>query len=290
MYDSILIPTDGSEGAEDAAHHGMRLANAFDATVHIVSVVDVRSYNTDLADIDRIVRQHREALEERAQEAVTTLEELATKHEVAYESGIEHGIPNELILSYASNHNIDLIVMGTHGRTGLDRFLLGSVTERVVRTSEIPALAARSGTASTENGDYETLLIPTDGSSAAAAAVNHGLTIAAKSEAAVHVLYVIRTERGLPDISDPSRAEAEEAVESVAEQASARGIDVTTHVQSGTPYNQIRNFVTKQGIDLVSMGTHGRSGLRRLFLGSVTEKVIRTCDAPVLTVRPPETE
>jgi nucleotide-binding universal stress UspA family protein len=96
---------------------------------------------------------------------------------------------------------------------------------------------------------------------------------------------VIEGETGLPPLGDRLRDEAVEVVENVAEQASGRDISLSTHVQPGTPHEVINNFVSAYGIDLVTMGTHGRSGIRRHLLGSVTERVLRTSEAPVLTVR-----
>lgn len=286
MYDDILIPTDGSHPAEAAARYGRWLADVVDATVHIMSVVDVRSYSEQLADVDRLIREQRSALEDRARDAVTAIEELIDgDSEARYTSVIEHGIPHEAILDYTSENGIDLVTMGTHGRTGMDRFMLGSVTERVVRTSDVPVLAVPPTMIEREMSDIDSILIPTDGSPAANAAVDHGLSLADWYGASVHVFYVIQTGRGLPDLGDPGRIHAEETVEAVAEQAARQDINVETHVQSGTPHERIQNFVRKQGVDLVTMGTQGRSGLSRHLLGSVTEKVLRTSDAPILTVR-----
>jgi nucleotide-binding universal stress UspA family protein len=96
---------------------------------------------------------------------------------------------------------------------------------------------------------------------------------------------VIEGETALPPIGDPLRDEAIEVLEAVSERASDRDVSLTTHVQPGTPHEVINNFVSAHGIDLITMGTHGRSGIRRHLLGSVTERVLRTSDAPVLTVR-----
>ena len=101
----------------------------------------------------------------------------------------------------------------------------------------------------------------------------------------MRVLYVIEGETGLPPLGDSLRDEAVEVLEAVAERGSEREVTLTTHVQPGTPHEVINNFVSAHGIDLVAMGTHGRSGVRRHLLGSVTERVLRTSDAPVLTVR-----
>src|SRR6056297_189161 len=123
MYERILIPTDGSPSAEAAARHGIVIAEAFEASVHVISVVDDRVRSGRLA-------------EAQAQDAVSTLEELVEQEsDISCRSSIERGSPYEAVLSYASETDIDLIVMGTHGRRGLSRALLGSVTERVIRLS-----------------------------------------------------------------------------------------------------------------------------------------------------------
>ncbi|KZN23007.1 hypothetical protein A4G99_15905 [Haladaptatus sp. R4] len=286
MYDRILVPTDGSENAEAAARYGRWLADAFDATVHILSVVNISTYTDQLADIDEVNRERRTALEERAKEAVTGVEEILDRtSEIPYESVIEHGTPYEVILNYVSENDIELTVMGSHGRGGLDRLLLGSVTERVVRMSDAPVMAVPPTRIDQEAVECDSILIPTDGSAAAEAAVTRGIAIADQLEASVHVLYVIVSGRGLPSVSDPARTEAERVVRSVADKAEQREIEVQTHVQAGSPYGNIRNFISNRGIDLVTMGTHGRSGVKRYLLGSVTEKTLRTSDAPVLAVR-----
>jgi len=286
MYDRILVPTDGSQNANAAARHGRWLADEFDATVHILSVVDTGAYSDQLADLDESVRERRTALEDQANDAVTTVETILDgTSEIPYYSVIEHGVPYETILDYVSENDIDLTVMGSHGRGGLDRLLLGSVTERVVRLSDVPVMTVPPTRIDQEAVECNSVLIPTDGSAAADAAVPHAIAIADHLGATVRVLYVIRSGRGLPSPSDPERTEAEEIVGAVAEKGDQREVDVKTHVQAGSPHDRIRSFISKHGIDLVTMGTHGRSGVKRYLLGSVTEKVLRTSDAPVITAR-----
>ncbi|RLM89708.1 universal stress protein [Halobellus sp. Atlit-38R] len=273
MYDRILVPTDGSPSAEAAARHGLVIAEAFDASLHVISVTGDTERSERLADAQ-------------AQDAISKLAELIEQEsDLSCQSAIEHGRPHEAILSYSSENDIDLIVMGTHGRRGLSRVLLGSVTERVIRLSNDPVLAVPPHAIGREREGYDRILIPTDGSPGAAAAVEHGISIAERSGASVRVLYVIEGETGLPPIGDSLRDEAVEVLEAVTEEASDRDVSLTTHIQPGTPHEVINNFVSAHGIDLVTMGTHGRSGIRRHLLGSVTERVLRTSDAPVLTVR-----
>ncbi|WP_423747143.1 universal stress protein (plasmid) [Haladaptatus sp. SPP-AMP-3] len=291
MYDDILIPTDGSRGATAGARHGLTLARAFDSRVHLLSVVDERAYSARLVDIDRDIREHREALEDRAEEAVDELAELAADANVQSERVVEHGIPSEAIRSFVDERGIDLVSMGTHGRTGLDRYLLGSVTERVVRTSDVPVLTSRE--AAESETSYDAILLPTDGSDAAAGAVEHGLSIAERYGATVHALSVVdvrqltgmyETDSWTPRLLDVVEEARERSVEGVAERAKDRGLDVTTHVEHGIPSSVIREYVPEQDIDLVTMGTHGRTGLDRYLIGSVTERTVRTSDVPVLTV------
>jgi nucleotide-binding universal stress UspA family protein len=273
MYERVLLPTDGSRPAEAAARHGVVIATAFDASLHVVGVVPDRGRGERLA-------------EARARDAVSTIEELVEQEsDLSCRAVVEHGRPYETILSYAAENDVDLVVMGTHGRRGLSRTLLGSVTERVIRLSDDPVVAVPPGAIGREKDGYEKLLVPTDGSPAATAAVDHGLSVAERLGATVRVLCVLDGETSLPPLGDPIRDEANEAVEAVAERASGRDVTLTTHVQPGTPHEVINDFVVAHGIDLVTMGTHGRSGVRRRLLGSVTERVLRTSDVPVLTVR-----
>lgn len=291
MYDTILIPTDGSEGAKAAARHGVNLAAAFDSHVHFLSVVDERRYTGSIADTDSVVRDQRELFERQATGAVQTLEEIATETPVTCTTAVEHGVPYETILSYANQHDIDLITMGTHGRTGFDRFLVGSMTERVVRTSTVPVLTSRRKPV--EHTDYDRILIPTDGSEAATAAIDHGIAIAEQYDATIHALSVVDSSAlagsydiGVgPDIIEPWEEDCEQAVADVTEKCENRGLNSITEVAQGTPYRAIQDYIDDEDIGLVTMGTHGRTGLERYFIGSVTERVVRTSDVPVLTAQ-----
>lgn len=287
MYDTILIPTDGSKGAEAAARHGLNLAEAFESQVQFLSVVDDRAYLSGLVDIDSQVNDQREALERQATDALQTLEDLANETPSTFQTAVEYGIPHKTILSYADEHDVDLISMGTHGRTGLDRYLLGSVTERVVRTSDVPVLTSRLEP--DEHSGYEKILIPTDGSETATAAVDHGLTIAEQYDATVHVLSVVDLSAvaGSYDVAPMIESwteQCERTVEEVAEKSESRDLDVVTDVVQGTPYRAIQAYIENEEINLVTMGTHGRTGLKRYLLGSVTARIVRTSDIPVLIV------
>ncbi|WP_353634321.1 universal stress protein [Halobacterium sp. NMX12-1] len=138
---------------------------------------------------------------------------------------------------------------------------------------------------------YDAVLVPTDGSDAASAGVTHGLDLAAEFDAVVHALYVVpESERasivGSGDVGESSvAAAAERAVETVAAAADDRGLDAETEIRSGTPHREILDYADEAGVDLVVMATHGRTGVSRLLSGSVTERVVRNADRPVLVAR-----
>lgn len=135
MYERILIPTDGSEGATVAAGQAVELAYRFEAALHAIYVIDTETgMDTDIEGVF-------EAFEEAGRKAVDSVIDLADNAGVeSVVAEVAQGRPPEVILAYADEHDIDMIVMGTHGRTGIDRLLLGSVTEEVVRKSPVPVL------------------------------------------------------------------------------------------------------------------------------------------------------
>ncbi|WP_255198708.1 universal stress protein [Halorarius litoreus] len=136
MYRDVLVPTDGSDAAEAAVEHAIDHAVRYDAALHVVHVVDPVTLPPSPNGgriLETLERQGRAAIERVAQQAENA--EVRT-----IESAVVSGPPHTGILEYIDEHDIDLVVMGTHGRRGLDRFLLGSVTERVVRLTDVPVL------------------------------------------------------------------------------------------------------------------------------------------------------
>jgi nucleotide-binding universal stress UspA family protein len=143
MYDNILIPTDGSERANVAADHAIAIATQFDATLHVLSVIDSRDLEiTTPTEID--IDQLRATYREQSETAVDEVVRRATEADRPTTTDIQIGVPHQTITDYVAEHDIDLVVMGTHGRTGLNRALLGSVVEQVLRTAKAPILAVRS--------------------------------------------------------------------------------------------------------------------------------------------------
>jgi len=140
MYNNILVPTDGSASSEGAVEHAIELAKQYDATLHTLYVVDTGAYSAMEVGSDVVV----EALREEGKQAVNRVAEEAESEGIQVNTAVETGIAHRSIVDYVENEGVDLVVMGTHGRTGVGRFLLGSVAEKVVRTADVPVMTVRS--------------------------------------------------------------------------------------------------------------------------------------------------
>lgn len=286
MYDNILLPFDGSKGAAEALHHTSEIAHWADATIHILFVADTTRDSVTVVEgqvVDALVQQG----EDIVNEAEKTLETLG----VEYDTDIVQGNPAPTIVDYAEHYDHDLIVMPTHGREGISRYLIGSVTEKVVRLSPIPTLVTRMQSDERFAFPYEDILLPTDGSPAATQAAQYGLSLAASLDATVHVLSIVDdSSLGLDVRSTVLRQDyeqvASDAVEDLVSEAETHGIANTVqHIEHGTPIEVILEYIESNSIHAVVMGTTGRRGTDRILLGSLAEKTVRSAPVPVITVR-----
>ncbi|MFB6198524.1 MAG: universal stress protein [Halobacteriaceae archaeon] len=141
IYERILVPTDGSAASRKAAKHAIALASEQGAEIHAIYVINSASFSG--LTVESSWEGVSEMLREEGQDAVDEVVELATEADVRVETTLLTGTPSQEIVRYAENQDCDLIVMGTHGRGGIDRLLLGSVAERVVRASDVPVLTVR---------------------------------------------------------------------------------------------------------------------------------------------------
>jgi nucleotide-binding universal stress UspA family protein len=217
--------------------------------------------------------------------------ELASSSGVeATEAIIERGesIHGE-ILAYTNEHTIDCIVMGTQNRSGLGRILLGSVVELTLRESPVPVMTVHEETVI--DSDIDTVLVPTDGSECAHTAVDHAGKLARSVDATLHIVYVVE----IGKVINGDRAQRlREALEEIGERAldlaldriqSSTYLSTKTSILDGPPYLEIARYAEDHDVDCIVMGTHGRKGIRRFLLGSVTERVIRRADVPVISVK-----
>jgi len=293
MYERLLIAVDGSEEARRAARRGLGLAAAFDASVDVVSVVEQKALRLTESGSER------SRVRDRGEAALAEIETLASDLGIAVTTELVEGTPAVEIGAYADARGADLIVVGRQGLTGIGRRLLGGVTEQVLHRSDVPVLVVSGGG---EAGDYARVLLTTDGSDNAEVAIPHGTAIARRFDSEVHVVNVVdlQSAGGLFDAGgleaefvERLEARGQEAVDAMGRQLEeAEGdLDVRTAVERTSSFEGaaagIREYVAAEGIDLVVMGSHGRSNLGRQLLGSVASTVLRTVDVPVLVVKRP---
>ncbi|RLM56767.1 universal stress protein [Halobellus sp. Atlit-31R] len=294
MFEEVLFPTDGSEGAAQVLDHVLDLAVAHEATLHVLTAAGPGGDR--LADDPNDVGA---AIEAEAESIVTAAADRAAERGIETVTAVRRGDPSEAIVDYADETGVGLVVMPTHGRTGLERLVIGSTTERVVRRSTAPVLTVQPDAESDLAYPYERILVPTDGSECATTALSFGADLAATDGSRLDLLAVVDIAHLGLDVRvdlqiEQLESNAERFVDDGVVLATNAGVDegdVAGHVETGTSiYRTIRSFVDDHDVDLVVMGTHGRTGLDRYLLGSVTEKILRTVSVPVLTVRERETE
>jgi nucleotide-binding universal stress UspA family protein len=285
MYEDILLPYDGSDGAAEVLHHASELAHWADATIHVLYVADTSRDSVTVVDgntVDALERKGEDVVEE----AAKTLDTLA----VPYETDVVQGNPAPTIVDYAERFDQDLVVVPTHGRDGVSRYVVGSTAEKVVRLSSVPVLSVRMQPDEQLTFPYETVLVPTDGSDAATHAAERVVEFAASLDATVHVLSVVDDAALGVDVRSTvsgkeNEAAATDAVEAVASTADAVGVtNVVTEVEHGTPDEVIVDYIEGNDVHAVGMGTTGRRGTERILLGSVAEKTVRSAPVPVMTV------
>jgi len=286
MYQEILLPFDGSNGAADALHHAAEIARWADTSIDLLYVADtafdsLTTVRTDVIDV--LVQEGEETLKDAGQ----TLDTLG----VNSRSDVVQGNPAPTIADYADRYGYDLIILPTHGRKGVSRYLLGSITEKVVRLASVPILTVRMGSNEELIFPYQDILIATDGSGGATYAAEHGLSLATAVDSTVHLLSAVEDTSLRPNsrstISGLQREQvATDAIDELVSKAESHGIsDIVRHINHGAPVSVLLDAVEANDIDAVVTGTTGRRGSNRILLGSVAERIVRAAPVPVVTVR-----
>ena len=292
----ILVPLDGSRVSRGALPYAEAVAKAINVPVRLLAVVE-KEPDELLSKINgseylKLVRQ--EATDFLARTAAEVREaglDVSTK--------IVAGRPVEAILAEAEACDASMIVMATHGKGGFERWLVGSVTDEVMRTNSRPTLLVTPSEipAPKRTVYLNTLMVPLDGSTLAEAALPIATELAAGSGAKLQLVQALPPlEDSLPFGYTPESADDWEARTSIAQdylKTVKRRLPATLPVETivlrhaGT--DLLVDYAQNAGIDLVVMATHGRGGLRRLVLGSVADRFVR-CGVPTLLVRPQNTD
>lgn len=286
MYDTILVPTDGSEISTAAGEAAIALARQCNASVEVIYVLEHDATEPEGGSEEEPQRQF-------ARDALSKIERNATDTGVDLTTTVVEPPPSEpvhqSILGFVDSNGIDAILMGTHGRTGVGRMVLGSVTEQTLRTSPVPVITLHEGTVF--EPAVESVLVPTDGSDTAEAALEHGIALALAADAALHIINVVDMgvvagSYNVGDVSKKLEDASNQALESAAQRAADADVPtVETAALTGVPDRSICEYAQSQGVDSIVMGTHGRTGVERFLLGSVTERVVRRSTVPVVGIK-----
>lgn len=289
MYDQILYPTDGSEPAESVLDYALRIASEHEATIHILNVAD-----TSRDSLTRIQGEVIDVLEREGERIVDEATQRATDRGLSVVSEVLQGTPSTSIVEYSQQCDIDVIVMPTHGRRGLERFLIGSVTERVITTAETPVITVNPDRDRPLTYPCRNLLVPIDGSRGAELALLEAIAVGEATGATLHLLHVVETGSLGPDarsvLKDGDLTERANTIMTEAtERVAANALDtVESEIKDGSPATEIRTYIERNGIDLAILGTHGETDFSRYMMGGVSAKLVRTSPIPVMWVRDPD--
>ena len=289
---SIVVPTDFSEQSQAAVARAVSLALLDGASLHLVHAMRIplvaSPYEISLPatfweGIDAATKLQldtaRNAIEAKGVRTVT-----------GDISKTDH--PVRLIEEAVETHRADLIVMGTHGRSGFKHAYLGSVAERALRTLECPVLVVKESEANASR-PITRILVPVDFSAHASHAIDTAAELASRMNAAVDVLHVFdlphdHTPYGSffgRDFEKWATAGADKRLEVIRMGFEEYGLDVSTRLERGHASVVITEVAAELGSDLIVMGTRGNTGLAHIFLGSVAERTIRTAPCSVLVVK-----
>ena len=293
----ILFPTDFSRCAEQALAHAVFLAEKYDAEIHVLHVVTLFNdqpsiISNEITETEETIRKLEDIAEKQLDKVVDAEDSndmkiiTATKREVSAAPAI---------LEYASDNNIDLIVMGTHGRRGLGHLLLGSAAEEVVRLAACPVFTIRELKVPKPVMKVNNILVPVDFSNYSKSALSYASEIALSYNAQLQVLHIIE-ETMHPAFSISGKSSIFDLVPGIKEDSNKRAnkmvkealsdkVKSNVYVKGGRAASDIIKFAKENSSDLIVIATHGLTGLEHMLLGSVTEKVVRMAHCPVFTVK-----
>ena len=287
----ILCPVDFSEFSASVLAYAAAFAKLFGSEVTVLHVFATAVPPASSATYPAWLLEVPEARKSITDELHLLLAPLAATG-VTLRTQLAEGSTSAEIVRHAAGHDVGLVVMGTHGRSGFDRLTLGSVAEKVLRKAPCPVLTIPPGVARAA-GDVSVrrILCPTDFSPCAEHAMDFALSLADRADAAVTALHVVETIDTRPELSGPMaelqkrRCDTERRFLEEANAARAGRREISSAVTLGRPHLEILRMAEERTIDLIVMGVRGRSPVDVALFGSTTNQVVRRATCPVVTVR-----
>ena len=280
-YKKILVAYDGSASGTNTLLQSFRLATEEKSWITVATVVP--SYD---GDIDLIaVGDIHEAMRRPGEEILSRANALAKKEGALIKTILEEGETYDRLVDLAEAENCGVVIMGRRGASSADKSHIGSVTARVIGLSQRDVMVVPEGTII----GWKKILVATDGSRYSGLATDKAIDFAKSYGGSLTAVSVVDVPSEFyaeaPGAVDKLIANAKGFVAAVSKKAEANGIAASTFVGEGEAFEIIRRLAQKEKIDVIIMGSHGRTGLKRLLMGSVTEKVIGHAPCPVLVVK-----
>ena len=292
----ILWATDGSKEADNALSYAKYLAGLTGAEIigaHVVPLPTVMLFES-LSGDEVEFKDWMTKVEDDFTKRYDKAEKDLAKSGIKFEGVLLRGNPSEKLREFARKRNIDLIVMGKHGHGIIGSLILGSETAKVVKITDKPVLITKAKKG--RKPSYKNILVPYDLSHKCVTALHTALDIANACSGRITVIYALRLDMYAQDVPagalniviKQSVAELSKEVERIVKKyKGTKGIKIKTEVVHGlSPASTISTYAEEKGSDLIVIHTHGRSGIKRLIMGSVTEKVVNYARCSVLALNP----
>jgi nucleotide-binding universal stress UspA family protein len=308
MYRRMLVPVDGSELAEVVFTYAKELAGRLDIDIILLHVC--RPEERDRLPMHRAyIERAAETVKQQSQsvQEITGLQ--PGRQAVEVRGDVATGHPAEEILSYADKNSIDLILIATHGRSGVRRWVMGSVADKILRTSKVPVWLVRASIPKEVVYDQwpsRTILVPLDGSKIAEGVLPHVESLAKQRGAELVEVILLRVcepeliTSDYPDASMPlswdehlkrqtayCKQLSAQYMAGIEKQLRDAGLKVRSEIITGaSPADEIISYASKNPFNLIVMATHGHSGITRWAYGSVADRVLHGVSSPIFLVRP----
>ena len=285
--EKLLLSTDGSEYSEGAIREAIKLAKTCSSKLFVISVIETNP------EYETIAPQLVEKAEKETRRHLESVKERASKEGVDCEIAARQGEdPYKYIIEEAEKNQVSMIITGRRGRKGLKRLMMGSETARVIGHSPYNVLVVPRAA----EIEFNRIIVATDGSKYSDTAVREAIGISKRRGSTLIAISVVPSEGASPfdivhtemmkeTIVDKELKMAECTIKDLKELSAKEGVSVTGLIYTGKPYEAIITTAKEKKADLIVVGSHGRSGIDRLLMGSVTERVIGLAECAVLVVK-----
>lgn len=281
-YRKILVAVDGSDSSTNAFRQACKIVREDKSWITVITVIPLYQDQFEILSTKEKISKK---LHEEGEKILSKISEIAKQEDIFIRTQILEGIAFQSITDFAEEGGYDLIVMGRHGITRLEKTLIGSVTARVIGHSQKDILIVPQNSAV----GWNKILLPTDGSRYSITAAEKAANLATSYGGQLIILSVVDVTEEFsteaPGVVEHLVNKARKFVEELKNRAEAEGITATTLVREGETHEVITSLSKEYNCDVIVMGSHGRTGIKRLLMGSVAEKVIGYAPCPILITK-----